>query len=148
MEPVNLLTARPLLDLMLARRGMEPPILDPLAAWQVFREYLAVPAASGPTVAGFSCSVVNDEALGAGILVRLIREVTAEMDQGTWTRNVFLQLVYNESQEGLEDRDLWLEPGGSLAEWFAEVEALPEFRFAMEATPAGGEVFVEDVAPA
>ena len=60
-------------------------------------------------------------------------------------RNVFLQVVYNESQEGLRDQDLWVAPGEDLAGFVGKVEALTEFRFAMEATPASGEVFGEEV---
>jgi len=144
-QHVDPLTARPLLDLMLAFQGLEAPILDPSAAWRVFKEYLGVPSAVGATVGGFQCSVVAEEALGPGVLVRFIREVAGEdTEVGPRRRNVFLQLVYDSSEEGLEDRDLWMEPGSSLSEFLTAVEALPEFRFAMEAAPSGGEVFMEE----
>jgi hypothetical protein len=147
MQPVTWYTARPLLDLMLALEGLEPPVLDPAAAWRVFKDYLAVPSAVGSVVGGFHCSVVSDESLGPGVLVRFVREIGDPEQGGTRVRNVFLQLVYNESQEGLEDRDLWVDTQEDLSGFVSQVEALPEFRFAMEATPVAGEVFVEETEP-
>jgi|GEM_PF-2033447 len=109
MQPVTWYTARPLLDLMLALQGLEAPVLDPAEAWRVFKEYLAVPSEAGSVVGGFHCSVVSDESLGPGVLVRFVREISDPEVGGSRVRNVFLQLVYNESQEGLEDRDLSME---------------------------------------
>jgi len=147
MQQVTWFTARPLLDLMLGLEGLEAPILDPQAAWRVFKNYLKVPSESGDLVAGFQCSVVTDESLGPGVLVRFVREISAPEAGGTRVRNVFLQLVYNESQEGLQDQDVWVEPGEDLGGFTGKVEALTEFRFAMEASPVAGEVFVEETEP-
>ena len=147
MQPVTWYTARPLLDLMLALQGIEAPVLDPAEAWRVFKEYLTVPSEAGSVVGGFHCSVVSDESLGPGVLVRFVREISDPEVGRSRVRNVFLQLVYNESQDGLVDRDLWVETKEDLQGFVSKVEALPEFRFAMEATPVAGEVFVEETEP-
>jgi hypothetical protein len=147
MQPVTWYTARPLLDLMLALEGIEAPVLDPSEAWRVFKEYLAVSSEAGNVVGGFHCSVVSDESLGPGVLVRFVREISDPEVGRSRVRNVFLQLVYNESQDGLVDRDLWVETKEDLQGFVSKVEALPEFRFAMEATPVAGEVFVEETEP-
>ncbi|HUL71429.1 MAG TPA: hypothetical protein VLT17_14470 [Gemmatimonadales bacterium] len=144
MRPVTWYTARPLLDLMLGLEGLEAPVLDPQSAWRVFKDYLKVPSEAGGLVAGFQCSVVTDESLGPGVLIRFVREISDPDEGGSRVRNVFLQLVYNESQEGLQDQDLWVAPGEDLAGFVDKVEALAEFRFAMEASPVAGEVFVEE----
>lgn len=60
--PLNYLTARPTLELLLALEGLEAPDLAPDAALPVFAEFLSVAQAAGTIDAGFQAEIVAETA--------------------------------------------------------------------------------------
>ena len=144
--PLNTLTAWPMLSLMLAMDGMEPP-LPGRRSWRVFKTYLALPSSSDRDVASFQSTWIREDPTEPTFVVRFARELTDDAD-GTGllrTRIVEIQFLYQLSDElPLAARELWSDEFASMQAFTEAVEATPEWKFVVDEGPAVGDVLQDE----
>jgi len=134
---VNTLTAGPLLRLLLALDGMEPPLVDPVRAWPVFKRYAGMPSASEEDVIGFQARWVEEPGNEPVVFCALERRLTdTDGNPLGMTRTVQLEYTYDAGDASeLEDVEVWSDEFENLADFFQEVEGLPQFEI-MQSIPA------------
>lgn len=142
---INLLTAKPALELMLASNGHEAPYENPLEVWKTFVHYLSVPADASRDVACFQCSLVTpayDETETSSVFL-FGRQLSDEQGETRW-----VQLVYtlgNRFSHHDIDTELWSDDFPDLTAFTQAVEATPQFTLLCEDFEPSGELFVEFV---
>jgi hypothetical protein len=139
---LDTLTAWPMLRLLLAMDGMEPPQLPARRCWTVFKAYLALPSASERDVAAFQSNWILEDPASPIFVVRLVRQLTDNASGvGQFTRSVELQWFYEMPHDpSLAERDLWSEDFHGIEGFAAAVEALPEWAFAVENKASEGDL--------
>jgi len=144
--PLNTLTAWPILRLMLASEGMEPPLLAPDTSWSVFKRFLALPGAAGHDVASFQTSWIREDPDSPTFVVRFVRELADDAAElGRTTRSVQLEFLYALPVDpDLRALELWSEDFQSIEAFTAAVEALAEWSFAVENAPSYGEILQDE----
>jgi len=144
--PLNTLTAWPMLRLMLAMEGMEPPLLPANRTWAVFRAFLELPSASERDVSSFQTSWIREDPDTPTFVVRLVRQLTDNAaGWGPLTRSVEAQFLYEApSDPGLAEHTVWSDDFRSLGDFVAAVEALPEWRFAVENDRSDGDLLADE----
>ncbi len=145
---VTTLMAEPLLRLLLAEAGHEPPRIPPAAGWRAFLAFAAVPAAQADDGTSFQAEVIEEETAEPVVSVIMVRQLTDELEEGkVRTRRVALQYLDpapDPEDPPLEERNVWAEDFDSLAAFAAHVEALPEFQYAQRHVPEHVALFVEE----
>jgi hypothetical protein len=147
---LNTLTAGPMLRLMLAMDGIEPPQLPGQRSWRVFKSFLALPSASARDVASFQSAWLGEDPSAATLVIRFVRELTDDAAGfgGLRTRVVELQFLYELSARlPLAAREVWSDEFESLQAFTDAVETLPEWKFVVQEGPPTGEL-LEDEEPA
>jgi hypothetical protein len=147
--PLNTLTAGPMLRLMLAMDGMEPP-LPGRRSWKVFKAFLSLPSSSDADVASFQSTWIREDPAEPTFLVRFVRELTDDVGYTGQrrTRIVEIQFLYQLSDElPLAARELWSDDFDSMQGFTEAVEAAPEWKFVVDEGPPTGDV-LEDEEPA
>lgn len=135
--PVTLLTASPLLRLMLALDGMEPPAIDPMRAWAVFLRFAARPADAAQDVATFQATWV-DEVDGPPILFCVLARQLTQSGRGVaeTTRSIQIEFSFEvEYAEELEDLEVWSDEFETLEAFADHVEQLPHFEVIAQEKP-------------
>lgn len=145
---VNTLTAGPLLRLLLALEGMEPPDIDPARAWQVFRRFLALPSESVQDVASFQARWEGETGDAPVLFCTFVRQLTDEDPDAIAprTRSIELEYSYDVPRvDQLPELDVWSDSYRSLDEFAAHVERLPHFRLMEREGASFCDIFVEDM---
>jgi hypothetical protein len=144
--PLNALTAWPMLRLMLAMQGMEPPTLPAGRTWTVFKAFLQLPSASERDVSSFQTTWIREDPDTPTFAVRWVRHLTDSEPGGEpLTRSVEAQFLYESPYApGLAEHTVWSDDFSSLEEFVAAVEALPEWRFAVENDRGDGELLEDE----
>lgn len=138
---INLLTAKPAFELMLAINGFEAPYSSPRAAWDLFLKYLAVPSDAVNDSGGFQTSWLAAADQESGMVVTFSRQLTGTDGN---TRSVQLQFTTGDKYEGvLEDVEVWTDDYRDLAAFAEEVEALEHFQILCGDSNPAGELFLE-----
>lgn len=139
---INLITAKPAFELMLASHNEEAPYGDPLSAWRLFLQYLAVPSAEPEDSGCFQASFLDDaEDESPGMVLMFARQLTSAEGE---TRSVQLQYTLTDLYSGeLRDIDVWTTEFPDLAAFAHQVEATPHFRLLCEDSHPVGDLFVE-----
>ncbi len=136
----------PHLEAALAEAGFDHTHPDPLVAWQAFRAFASVPVSVADDAFLFQCGTFSLTG-EPRFEWNLTRQFTHEED-GEYAGMEQLQLTirYAATPE-LEpvSTSLWSYDCASVAEWFARVEALPEFQSVIGRQPLDCEVTQEDV---
>lgn len=134
---IDLLTAKPALELMLASNGFESPFYDPRTIWEIFLKYLAVPAEAEIDLASFQTSFLEpDEETESTAVFIFARQLTVDGD----TRSV--QLQFSASPSSAEIVDVWSDDFADVAEFAGYVESLLQFEI-MCRDANQGELYVE-----
>jgi hypothetical protein len=142
---LNTLTAWPMLRLMLAMRGMEPPELPGMRSWEVFKGFLAVQSASEHDVASFQSTWLREDSQAPTLVIRFVRELTDDAAGYSRSRTVELQFLYELSGTlPLVARELWSDEFESTQAFIDAVEALPEWRFVVDEGPATGDLLEDE----
>jgi hypothetical protein len=143
---LNTLTAWPMLRLMLAMQGMEPPTLPAGRTWTVFKAFLALPSASEQDVSSFQTTWIREDPDSPTFAVRWVRQLTDSEPGGEpLTRSVEAQFLYEAPHDSeLAERTVWSDDFSSLKEFVAAVEALAEWRFAVENDRGDGELLEDE----
>lgn len=143
---INTLTAKPLLELMLAQAGMEGEHVTPAHAWLVFVEYLKVPSESGDGEAAFHAVHPEGEEGKHGVVFLLTREVADDAPGYPSVRHVTLQFGF-ESMDARQVEQLEVRSSefGSLDEFVEDVEGRAQFHFMQTNKPILAALFVEEV---
>ncbi len=142
---VNTLTAKPLLEYLLASEGLEPPGLVFARVWPVFCHFLTVPDQEGGAVASYQAMIARENADYAELVIRFARQVSD--DAGGWgdlTRSVFVQFMFEGPFPGLAAEECWLNDCPDLDGFRQAVEALPTFIAALDLTCTDGSILVEE----
>ena len=139
---INLLTAKPAFELMLASHNEEAPYADPRAAWNLFLQYLAVPSSEPEDSGCFQASFLDDaEDEDPGMVLMFARQLTNAEGE---TRCVQLQYTLGDLYSGeLSNVDVWTTEFPDLAAFARQVEALPHFRILCEDSNPIGDLYVE-----
>jgi hypothetical protein len=140
---IDLLTAKPALELMLASNGHEAPYPDIRAVWAVFLKYLAVPADASRDAACFQAHFLDAEGeeKEASCIFIFARQLTGEDGE---TRCVQLHYDLRDRYTGrIDDFDIWSSDFTDLASFAGAVERSPHFRLLCEDSGPVGEMFVE-----
>ena len=134
--PVTMLSAGPLLRLMLALEGMEPPKLDPMRSWTVFQRFAALPAQATQDVATFQVTWVT-EIDGPPILFCVLARQLTESVRGMaeTTRSIQVEFSFEAESDELEDIEVWSDEFESLDAFVAHVEELPHFEIIAREKP-------------
>lgn len=143
--PLNTLTAYPMLRLMLAMDGMEPP-LPGRRSWSVFKTFLSLPSSSARDVASFQATWLREDPNEPTFVARFVRELTDDAGDGALRRRVVeLQFLYQLSEElPLAARELWSDDFPSLQAFTEAIEATPEWKFVVDEGPPDGEILEDD----
>lgn len=128
--PIDLFTALPLLQLLLAIRGLEEPDMPFGETWSVFKEFAgAGDSSSDPIV---TVQLQEAEAEPTDFEVFMGREVQGVRNGYDVTRLVGVQFLLRGPSVGpVQDRELWSTEFQDLAAFVAAVEASPGFRVAL-----------------
>jgi hypothetical protein len=131
---------------MLAIQGMEPPQLRADRSWAVFKGFLELPSASERDVSSFQTSWIREDPESPTFVVRWVRQLTDNaVGYGPLTRSVEVQFLFaSPAHRGLAEHTVWSDDFDSLKEFIATVEALPEWRFAIENDPGDGELLADE----
>lgn len=147
---INTLTAGPLLRLLLALEGMEPPRIHPDRGWAVFKGYIALPSESPHDVASFEATWVAEVGDDPVLFCRFVRELidAPEGAPAEVTRRIQLEYSYaadraDEFDDDLDDVSLSSSDFHSLAEFTTTVEQLPHFRLMTSTAPATCDLYEE-----
>jgi hypothetical protein len=130
----------------LSAAGFNSASPEPLIAWQAFRAFAAVPVAAASDDFLFQCGVYDFTGVPR-FHWNLTRQFTHD-ENGEYVGMEQLQLtiLYEPSQElTAVETNLWSIDCASMDDWFAQVEALPEFRVVAGRRPVGCEIFQENV---
>jgi hypothetical protein len=143
---VNTLTAAPLLRLLLALEGMEPPLVIPAGAWAVFKRYARMPSAADDDAVGFLARWVEEPGNEPVVFCVLERRLTdAAGNPLGMTRTVQLEYTYDaEDASDLEDIEIWSDEFESLDDFFQEVEDLPQFELMQSAPVLTCDLYTEE----
>jgi len=143
---VNTLTAGPLLRLLLALEGMEPPLVTPDRAWEVFKRYARMPSAADDDVVSFQARWVEEPGNEPVVFCGLARRLTdAERNPLGLTRTVQLEYVYEAEDAGeFEDIEIWSDEFESLDDFFQEVEGLAQFELMQSAPVVMCDIYTEE----
>lgn len=135
--PVTLLTASPLLRLMLALEGMEGPVIDPMRAWAVFRRFIALPAEAAQDVATFQATWVTEIDGPPILFCVLARQLTVSVrGMAETTRSIQVEFSFEaEYTDELEDIEAWSDEFETLDDFAAHVEELPHFEIMAQEKP-------------
>jgi hypothetical protein len=145
LSSLNTLTAWPMLRLMLAMEGMEPPGLPASRTWTVFKAFLELPSDSEPDVSSFQTSWIRDDPGSPTFVVRLVRQLTDDASGGPLTRSVEAQFLYESPADAnLAEQAVWSDDFKSTTEFVAAVGALSEWSFAVENDTGDGELLTEE----
>lgn len=138
--------AEPRLRAVLAAAGFDQARPDPRVAWRAFREFAAVPVAAAADDLLFQCGT-HDFAGPRRFHWNLTRQFTHEEDGGyAGMEQLQLTILYEPTPDlAAVETNLWSLDCASVDEWFARVEALPEFHAAMSGQPVACEIFQDDV---
>jgi len=147
-EPVNTLTAKPLLEYMLASEGMEAPALVFAKAWPIYCRFLAVPDQDGNVLGSYQAAIARENPEYAEVTVRLVRELTdGAAGVGDLTRSVFVQFIYEGPLLDVVDEECWSNDFPDLEAFRQAVEALPTFGLASVQACTDGSLVVEERDP-
>lgn len=143
---LNALTGAPLLRLLLAIRGEEPPSLDAEVAWQVFKQFARIPTDQSHDLVSFQATWrpedTEDQPDPPIFYVTWARELTASA--GSITRAVQLQWCFDPASETLDEIELWSDAYPDLDGFFGAIETSPEFRSLMT-TPSTVELYAAEL---
>lgn len=131
---------------MLDAAGFNENRPDPNLAWRVFREFAAVPVIAADDALLFQCGTY-DFTGREQFHWNLTRQFSLE-EEGEYAGMEQLQLtvLYEPAAELRPlEASVWSSDFESLEEFFAEVEALPEFSASLAHTLTGIELFHEPV---
>ncbi len=145
---VKTLTAGPLLHLLLALEGMEPPELHPARAWPVLRRFLALPSESGQDVYSFQASWASEMGEAPVLFCTFARQLTDEAgDRGEpLTRSIQLEFSYEIARtKDLDACEVWSDRFRTVEQFAAYIERLPHFQMMQQETPVFCEIFAEDM---
>ena len=134
------------LEAALTAAGFDHATPDARAAWRAFRAFAAEPVAAATDGFLFQCGTY-DFTGDPRFHWNLTRQFTRE-EEGEYAGMEQLQLtiLYEAAPElAAIETNLWSFDCASTDEWFARVEALPEFRVAADRQPVGCEFFQEEV---
>lgn len=142
---LNTLTGVPLLRLLLANDGMEPPDLDLLRAWQAFKYFANLTADSEQDVVGFQGRWVGEAADSPLLACTWLRQLTDDAPGYSLTRAIeldyTLETPYNSA---IEDVEIWSDSYTSVEAFLTDVEQLPHFFLLSHATVTMCDVYAED----
>ena len=139
---IDVLTAKPALELMLASNSQEAPYSNFPLVWEVFVNYLRVPAEAVEDIACFQTSLLADAPdEEPGVVFILGRQLS---DAAGDTRCVQLQFTLGDAYSGsLDDVDVWSSDFPDLQAFVQFIEQLPHFRLLKDDSEPCGELFVE-----
>jgi hypothetical protein len=145
LDALNTLTAKPLLDYLLAVSGMESPILTIDKAWNVFCRYLVIPDRDGNALASYQATVASPDESASALMVRSAREVTDDSPGFPLTRSAFLQFMIEGDCRGIEDQEVWTTDCADLEAFRSKVEGLTSFRYALNNPCSSGECMLDEM---
>lgn len=129
---LNAFTGGPLLQLMLAIRGEEPPSLDTDVAWEVFKQFARIPTDQGHDLISFQATWTPGDRVEAPdppiFYVSWSRELSADDGYTRVIRAVQLQWCFDPAEGDLSDVDLWSDSYADLDAFFADIESRAEFK--------------------
>jgi hypothetical protein len=142
---INVYTAKPVFELMLAADEREVPYREPAKVWDIFLKFLAIPANAAEDAGCFQTTYLEpvDNDREPTIFVGFARQLG---DAKGWRRSVQLQYTLGSLYAGrLPDVDVWTNEFESLDAFARHVEALPHFKVLCEDDAPTGELFVEEL---
>ena len=136
----------PHLEAALADAGFRHDAPDPRRAWAAFRDFATVPVSVAEDAFLFQCGVhrfTGEERFHWNLTRQFTHAAGGEYEG---TEQLSLTLLYEPVPE-LRERHavLWSHDCASPAEWFARVEALPEFQAVLGLAPTGCELVQNEV---
>lgn len=134
-------------DRMLAEAGFDSERPDPLRAWEVFKAFAAIPVECADDGLLFQCGTYTFSGREQ-FHFNFTRQFTHEEDGEYAGMEQLDCTIYYEPTPELRalQVNIWSYDSVSLAQFFARVEALPEFRLVTGAhTPVRAEVDQENV---
>jgi hypothetical protein len=128
---LNGVTAGPLLNLLLAMRGEEPPNLDAAVAWDVFKLFCSLPAEGVSDVISFQATWFPEDIEQRSdpplFYCTWSREITVETEYGPSTRAIQVKWAFDPQVSDLDEVALWSDSTPDLATFFGHGEETREF---------------------
>lgn len=142
---LNTMTAKPLLELLLAQAGMEHEQFPPERAWPVFAEFARLPSASGDDVVSFQAMPGDEHGLADAMVILWSRQLADAAPGYDAIRSVVLQYVVEDlGVRELDPVEAWSGDFNELGEFLAHVEALPHFELLRRVAPASVSLYLEE----
>jgi hypothetical protein len=125
-KAVSVLTAEPIMRLLLAAEGLEPPsaIAFP-QAWRAFQRFCAIPAIDRDDGASFQCDILTEGEAVAEI--RLVRQLSGVSSDSDWTQSVVVQFLHSRPPAYVEPCEIWSSDCPDFRNFVETVESLPAF---------------------
>lgn len=148
--PLNYLTGRPTLELLLAQAGLEAPTVGPGQALPVFGEFLALPQDPGAAEAGFGAEVIRDghggELLALHLAIRYpVPDPLLDPTREPVGRTIGIRWIYPvPRRRQFTAQELWLRDFAEPAAFARAVAGTAEWIFADAAGTLDCEVFSDD----
>lgn len=136
------------LEASLRQESFDAKRPDVGVAWSAFRAFGAMPVEVAEDAFLFECGVYDDRDGAPRFMWSLKRQFTHESDSENPTMEHLHLTFYFPVQDGDVERDAieWSHDHASLAEFWAHLESLPQFKEGLtRSSPVGFEVFQEEV---
>lgn len=121
---------RPFDELMrreLVRESFDFDHPQPSAGWRAFRSFVIQPVAGQKTVTvGYSCSHAADR--DSTLWLEFVRQLEDEVTGIGQNCGCAFSIPVPADLSGVERANWWWPEHGTIAQWFRDVEAMPEFR--------------------
>lgn len=129
---LNLLTAAPLLRLLLALQGHDADDLDPKVTWNAFKEFGRWTADTPGDVLSFQATWTPADTVEAPdppfFYCTISRELTPDEDDLTAIRSVQIQWSFDVPENEVEEIEVWSDAFSDLDSFFEHVEESDAFR--------------------
>ena len=148
--PLNYLTARPTLELLLALAGLEAPTVGPGQALPIFGDLLALPQDQGCTDAGYQAEVVVEGPDAGLLVVRLglryaVPGPLLDPTQARLCRSVGIHWSYPlPDADTFSSCELWLTDFPDFAAFSRAIQDTAEWKFADATGTLDCDVFGDD----
>ena len=136
---ITVVTAKPALELLLAAKGFESPLLPMKESWVVFKDYLKLPVSAKDDQASFQTEWIRGGETDV-FAARFVRQVTGD----EYPRAIALEFLFEDAPAHVEEIAIWSRDYSLLDGFFHAVEHAEEFEYAVEATPQSGSLVEEE----
>lgn len=130
---INLLTAGPLLRLILAQHDVEPPNMPAAEAWEAFKVFLRFPSALRTDVASFQATWTPEDTVDVPdppfFYCTWSRELVDDTGLvGPEGRAIQIQWAFDPVDQDVPEMEIWSDAFDSLQAFFDAVEGSEAFR--------------------